>query len=331
MTIWTRWVRQPQSLWLRKALFQVHLWTGIGVGLYLIAICVTGSVLVYRVEIMRAITPPPIVAIPSGDRLTDDQLKDAAARAYPGFQVTDVFRARNKNQAVDIWLKRGSETRKRLFDPYTGKDLRDSVPFGISMMSSALDLHDNLFGGPTGRLVNGGGAVFLLVLALTGMIVWWPGIKNWRRSLLLHRKVGWKRFNWDLHSALGIWSLAFVLLFGITGTYLSFPEFFSNLADVIQPPTATNAGTRLVDSVMYWLAYAHFGRFARRIPGCLARCDMTLKFVWAAFGLTPAALFVTGAIMWWNRVLDPLRRTYVARKTVSELPQIDRRLPAEAE
>src|ERR1700676_5211137 len=131
MTIWTRWVRQPQGLWLRKALFQVHLWTGIAVGLYLLMICVTGSVLVYRNEIMRVITPAPIVAVPSGARLTDDQLKDAAKRAYPGFQATDVYRARNKDQAVDVWLKRGADTRKRLFDPYTGRDLGDTVPFGI--------------------------------------------------------------------------------------------------------------------------------------------------------------------------------------------------------
>jgi uncharacterized iron-regulated membrane protein len=331
MTIWTRWVRQPQSLWLRKALFQVHLWTGIGVGLYLLMICVTGSVLVYRTEIMRAIATKPIIAVPSGTRLTDDQLKDAAKRVYPGFQVTDVFRARNKDQAVDIWLKRGTDSRKRMFDPYTGKDLGDSVPFGIWLMSSTIDLHDNLLGGPTGRLVNGVGAVFLVLLAMTGMIIWWPGIKKWRRSLILHGKVGWKRFNWDLHSALGIWSLAFVLLFGITGAYLAYPDPFSALADIIEPPTNANAGTRIVDSVTYWLAYAHFGRFARRIPGCLVRCDATLKAVWAAFGLAPAALFITGALMWWNRVLDPLRRAARDQKTVGRLPQIDRRRPAEVE
>ena len=35
---------------LRKILFQIHLWTGIGVGLYVVAICVTGSMLVFRQE-----------------------------------------------------------------------------------------------------------------------------------------------------------------------------------------------------------------------------------------------------------------------------------------
>jgi uncharacterized iron-regulated membrane protein len=27
-----------------------------------------------------------------------------------------------------------------------------------------------------------------------------------------------------------------------------------------------------------------------------------MKSLWAVFGLAPAAMFVTGAVMWWNRV-----------------------------
>ena len=31
MGVVERWVRHPQQVWARKALFQIHLWTGIGV------------------------------------------------------------------------------------------------------------------------------------------------------------------------------------------------------------------------------------------------------------------------------------------------------------
>ncbi len=44
-------------------------------------------------------------------------------------------------------------------------------------------LHSNFLAGPIGRYVNGGGAACLTVLCLTGAFIWWPGIKNWRRSL----------------------------------------------------------------------------------------------------------------------------------------------------
>src|SRR5437868_3045505 len=119
MTLWTRWVRQPQNVWLRKALFQVHLWTGLGAGLYIFVVSATGSALVYRNELFRAVTPAPIIAVPSGARLTDDQLKAAALRTYPGFKVTRVRRARNPDQSVDISLVRGNRLRTRMFDPYT--------------------------------------------------------------------------------------------------------------------------------------------------------------------------------------------------------------------
>ena len=51
MNLWQRWMRQPQRVWLRRALFQIHLWTGIGLGLYVVMLSATGSALVYRTEL----------------------------------------------------------------------------------------------------------------------------------------------------------------------------------------------------------------------------------------------------------------------------------------
>jgi uncharacterized iron-regulated membrane protein len=303
MTYWQRWISKPQTTWLRKAIFQVHLWSGIGVGLYVFLVSVTGSVAVYRNELFRAATREPVVFTESGERLSDEQLKAAATRAYPGYTVLTIRWARDPRQGATISLQSGTRVKNRLFQPYTGADLGDAVPLGIWLVSRLLDLHDDLLGGKTGRKVNGVGAILVIVLALTGLVVWWPGIKNWRRNLTVHRKVGWQRFTWDLHSAIGFWSLGFILLFGISGVYLGYPETFQDLADKIEPPTDANGGTRIVDQVVYWLAYLHFGRINGigipcRGPGL---CDAMTKLVWAVFGLAPAVMFITGAVMWWNR------------------------------
>ena len=50
MRFLTQWMRAPQKLWLRRAIFQIHLWSGIGLGVYMFVICLTGSVLVYRIH-----------------------------------------------------------------------------------------------------------------------------------------------------------------------------------------------------------------------------------------------------------------------------------------
>jgi uncharacterized iron-regulated membrane protein len=55
-------------------------------------------------------------------------------------------------------------------------------------MEWLVNLHENLLSGSVGRLVNGFGAVCVTLLCLTGAVIWWPGIKNWRRSL----SVDWK-------------------------------------------------------------------------------------------------------------------------------------------
>jgi uncharacterized iron-regulated membrane protein len=104
---------------------------------------------------------------------------------------------------------------------------------------------------------------------------------------------------------LGFWLLGVILLFALSGVYLGNPEVFQNFADRLQPPTDANAGVRLVDSIIYWLAYLHFGRINGIGIPCHGPglCDQTTKFVWALAGLAPAFMFVTGAVMWWNRAV----------------------------
>jgi uncharacterized iron-regulated membrane protein len=307
LTLWERWVRQPQRVWLRRAIFQAHLWSGIILGLYIFLMSVTGSVLVYRNELYRAATPDRIFLNGSGPRLTDGQLAAAARRVYPGFTVTKITPGFTVNQPVEVSLSRGNKIKKRLFDQWSGRDLRDSVPLGIWLVSRLLDLHDNLLAGQTGLTVNGVGAFALLALAMTGTAIWWPGIRTWRRSLTLHRGLGWRRWTWHAHSMIGFWSLGFTLVFGISGVYLCFPQPFQDFADWLEPLTAANGGLRIVDKITYWIAFLHFGRINGIGIPCSGPgvCDQATKAVWALFGIAPAAMFVTGAIMWWNRVLRP--------------------------
>src|SRR2546426_6264613 len=224
MSYWQRSIRQPQTTCLRKAIFQIHLWTGIGVGLYVLLVSVTGSVLVWRNELAFAATRDPIIVSGSGPLLTDEQLKTVATRAYPGYSVISINRAANPDQAVEVLLEGSTDRRARLVDPYTGQDLGDSVLFGLRLIRRLLDLHDDLLAGGTGRKVNGVGALLLVVLSCTGIVVWWPGIRTWRQSLTVHRNVGFRRFVWNLHSMIGFWTLGFIFLFGISGAYIGNTE-----------------------------------------------------------------------------------------------------------
>ena len=287
-------VRQPQKVWTRRALFQIHLWTGIGVGLYVLMISITGSAIVFRREITRlAWTPPAVDA--TGRLMTAEQLSGAAKKAYPRFDITRVTFSRDPARAAVVTMTRGQRQRERAFDPYTGKDVGDVGTNEPKLLNWLVRLHDDLLADHPGRLVNGAGAVLFTVLCLTGAVIWWPGIARWWRSLFVWRKAGWKRFNWDLHSALGFWMFAFVLMWGISGIYLSYPEPLTNLVDYLQPLDPKSLEPRSGDEFLAWLARIHFGR----------AYGTSIKWLYTILGIVPAVLFVTGGIMWWNRVLRP--------------------------
>ena len=48
---WRQWLRRPKSTWLRKLVFQLHLWSGILLGFYVVVICASGSAIVFRNDI----------------------------------------------------------------------------------------------------------------------------------------------------------------------------------------------------------------------------------------------------------------------------------------
>src|SRR5437762_2950537 len=126
MSSWNQWVRQPQTLGLRKALFQIHLWTGIGLGIYVLLISITGSVLVFRNELYNYFTARPVIVEASGPRMTEDALRARAEQAYPGYDVVQFFEKKKAPQeAVEIWMEQtvGEGKVQRLFNPYTGEDL----------------------------------------------------------------------------------------------------------------------------------------------------------------------------------------------------------------
>jgi uncharacterized iron-regulated membrane protein len=271
--------------------FQLHLWSGISVGLYVVAICVSGSVVVFRNEFYEYFRPGTRVEVRSTERLTDEAIAEAAARQYPGFEVSSVqLRRRTPTASAEVWLKKGDVELHRLFDPYDGADLGDAEPRATLLFEKVAAFHDNLLGDRTGRNVNGIGGAILAVLSLTGMVIWWPGFRNWQRGLFVRWGTGWKRFNWDLHSAMGFWSFAFVFMWALTSVYMVFPDPFLDVVDYLQPPS-DDVPLRSGDLVLEWFARVHIGRFA----------GLWVKIVWGVVGLIPPLLFVTGIIMWWNR------------------------------
>ena len=162
----------------------------------------------------------------------------------------------------------------------------ERAPSLVSSVEWLVDLHENLLFGMNGRFVNGIGAVCVIVLCLTGAVIWWPGISHWRRALTVNWRLFFARFTWDLHSALGFWGFLFVLMWGISGFYFCFPQTVNALSGLVDP------SDKYADRVLGWLSMAHFGRF-----GWFAEA------LWTLFGLIPAVLSLTGVFLCCRRMI----------------------------
>jgi uncharacterized iron-regulated membrane protein len=326
MNMMSRWLRQPQRVWLRRAMFQIHLWTGLAIGLYVVVLSLSGSALVYRNELDRQLATPRAVFDEQAEPMTADQLRAAAQRLYPDWTVTAVHEGRYRARAggagrgggarrlpdptASVVLERNGETKDRLFNPYSGADLGDSTTKGQFFILWLVRVHDELLlDRPDGPWWNGFLSLVFTVIVMTGAVVWWPGLSRWKRSMGVKLTAGWRRFNWDLHSALGFWLFSFMLMWGISGWYLGMPEPLTNLVERFSDPEGVY-GERPGDIALTWLSRLHFGRW--REPGW----GPWLKAAWAVVGLVPAIMFVTGVLMWWNRVV---RRRRPARDVVAEV------------
>jgi uncharacterized iron-regulated membrane protein len=118
-------------------------------------------------------------------------------------------------------------------------------------------LHNELTAGRIGASINGIGGLLLGLMSVTGIVLWWPGKKNWKRALNVKWNARWARVNWDLHSAFGFWTLLLVGMWGITGAYFIFPQpfargiaFFSSMAHMQEKPShwRTSEGTHNPDA-----------------------------------------------------------------------------------
>ena len=370
----------PRRSWLRRALFQVHLWTGIAVGLYAVAISVSGSILVYAPQLgdrahpeLRALAPSDV----AGRRVrTPSEAIEDVRRALPEHRILNVQPARSPRHAHVVGLLAGREYRVVFVHPVTGA-VSPPVQGRGAVIGWLERLHSNFFSGRPGRVVNGIGGLLLVLLAATGIVIWWPGRGAVARALRVDWRAGWKRVVFDLHNALGIWLLVPVIVLSITGAYFTWPQVYRDLVSRMSPVTRLPAPRSTVPDAAVppvslddllarvqqgepsnhvlrvdipggptapyvvvvgqhghegprdtttWFLDRHSGDVLEVRRGSQARStgDRIIEWIgplhtghfggpvvhatWAVLGLVPAVLFVTGFLMWWNRVVIPRRR-----------------------
>lgn len=220
----------------RKLIFALHKWVGAIVALYLLVMSLTGVSLVFKDEFEDILCPPPTVA--AGEkRVSFEALIEATQKKYVGYNVTGIICPRLSTKPIQIFARNDKDKKVALnADPYTGEIIGPRKE--NETLEFLADLHHNLLNGKTGRTVNGIGALCLFLLVVTGAVVWWRGIKDWTTGFRFSWKGNFRRINWNLHSAVGAWTLPLLLIWSISGFYFGFTAFFEKSLNVIFPVSA---------------------------------------------------------------------------------------------
>jgi uncharacterized iron-regulated membrane protein len=267
MNLWNRWLSHPQSLSGRRLLFSVHKWLGIFAGIYILAMSLSGGVLLFRTQLYRTFTPSPVLAT-GGARLSREALKRSVQRAWPDSEITWIWDNRAPARPTEVWLSADGHETQRLFDPFSGRDLGPATPVSLKLLDGVREFHRELFLGETGRIANITGGILLCLVSFTGVILWWPGISRWTRHLRIRLSSRRSRQMWEIHNVVGFCTWILVFLASATGALLSFEGEPENL-----------------ERTLYRL---HSGWFLNFSPWMI---------VWALVPLAISLLVVSGLIM----------------------------------
>jgi len=214
----------------RNMLRQAHLWLGLTVGALFVLLGLTGSVLVFYQEIdallnpeirVEAVGPAPDWSSPVWDRA----LATVRAASLPHENGQWRFEANGKPGAIPARYYAGQRHSGRTAMVWLSPDgerILRRAAWGDYLMTWIYDLHMDLLTGDTGRQVSGWSGLVMLVLLVTGVIVWWPR-GRWRKALAFKPDAVPTRRLRDIHKLTGLWSFALLIFFALTGAMLALP------------------------------------------------------------------------------------------------------------
>ncbi|RZM20755.1 MAG: PepSY domain-containing protein [Pedobacter sp.] len=206
-----------------KRWFNVHKWTSLICTIFLLMLCLTGLPLIFYEEIDHLLGKEielPAVA-PGTQKLSmdatlEEALKHVPVKAlkyigwdadhHPGQMFVTVADSSEAPIEADHYLT---------MNEYTGKVL-DSPPNEMDFMLIMYYLHVEMLAGIPGKLFLGLMGLLFFVAIVSGIVLYGPIMKRYDFGMIRTEKSS--RLRWlDLHNLLGIVTLAWASVVGLTG------------------------------------------------------------------------------------------------------------------
>jgi uncharacterized iron-regulated membrane protein len=92
--------------------------------------------------------------------------------------------------------------------------------------------------GNWGGFILAASGILLLVLVVTGLVIWWPRRGQFRRGLKVRRSKGRYKLNYDLHKVVGFVALPALAIWALTGINFELPKQTEGAYYAITPGSA---------------------------------------------------------------------------------------------
>lgn len=214
---------------LRKFINDIHLWLGIGSGIILLIICLTGTVLTFEKEIKcvfaEEVSVSPIATLFPIEELAENLTSEG--------EVMCVTISPEKAKPYEFSVKTNKEDRRGtlfLVDQYTGNYTKASPNVLDGFFMTMFKMHRWLLMDMSiGRPIVGVATIIFLILSISGIVLWFPKKKlrklkwkNLKSGFKIAWRAKWKRLNHDLHVTLGFYTAIFLIIMSLTGLFWSF-------------------------------------------------------------------------------------------------------------
>jgi uncharacterized iron-regulated membrane protein len=218
----------------RKLILILHRWVGLVAALVLLAVGFSAALLIFERPIHRLLNGSLVKVAPAGARLSLNEITRRLGQAYPQYHVVfwNLPQQPDDAAAVALEMNQGAkpaapaaEELELAVNPYTG-EVVGNLEKENRLMANVHQFHTRFLAGDVGRTIVGWSAVCLLIMNLTGIVLWW------------RRKIGrfqWKltgaAFHFHVHQAVGIYAWAFLMVLSLTGIAMHWERQAARLAD----------------------------------------------------------------------------------------------------
>ena len=203
---------------MRKLIFNLHLYFALAAGAFIILMGLTGSVMAFETELDRLTHPKRSYVQPGNKSLSLEEIGERVRAAFPNDTIEAYRLSLSPEISYQVLLEEGGAV---YINQYTGQILGTRPP-GMEFLDYVHQLHLRLAWrteSDLGKKIMSWAGVVTLLLLLSGLYLWWRS-----KRVFLSKGATGRRWWFDLHNVVGIFSFVFLLLLAVTGILIGFEQ-----------------------------------------------------------------------------------------------------------